>query len=570
MVCVMFSNRFSRLLLIVLISVTCAVHKVAAAPEAIGAQAQLEAIAADENNPLAGVSLAVMVDNEFIFQGAAGCAQFHERDGQPCRRAMKPQTKARFASVSKMAAAFAALKLADEGLLDLDKDVSEYLGWPLRNPAFPNEAITARHLMAHLSGIRDPDVYWISAPEGMEEFLSGRTDFFDSENGTGGFFTYANLNYGLLGAVMENAAGERFDGIVRTRLLAPGNIDAGFNWSGVSRKGRRLGATLYRQEKGAWAAQTDGGAILKAKGPYFLSADGLKPKKYLASYRPGHNATLFSPQGGLRASAGDLVRLMRSADAWGLLERAAEPLWNYDASTENGDTDGGFFNRYGLGVHTLQGDETAFPTRTFVGHAGEAYGLYSGAWKVTAPGEEDIFFAFAVTGTTTPPAVGAHSGFNAVEEKVAALAMDIAAKAASGERRDDEHPEPRPYDADRNAMQDVDAALLAATANGKRVIVVLGANWCHDSRGLAAKFQQDELQAVVQENYELVYVDVGRRDRNLDVGARFGVPELFGTPTVLVLSANGDVLNADTVHDWRTAYSKPYTDVLRYFETFAP
>ncbi|WDI32352.1 thioredoxin family protein [Hyphococcus flavus] len=128
---------------------------------------------------------------------------------------------------------------------------------------------------------------------------------------------------------------------------------------------------------------------------------------------------------------------------------------------------------------------------------------------------------------------------------------------------------PRPFDASRNAMMDVDAALAAAEVNRKNVLLVLGGNWCHDSRGLAAKFEQPELAAVIEDGFVLVWVDVGRRDRNLDVAARFGVIELFGTPTVLVLSPEGMLLNRESVHDWRTADSKPYDETLDYFKRYA-
>ena len=129
--------------------------------------------------------------------------------------------------------------------------------------------------------------------------------------------------------------------------------------------------------------------------------------------------------------------------------------------------------------------------------------------------------------------------------------------------------DPRPFDANRNAMQDVDIALKAAEYTRNNVLLVLGANWCHDSRGLAAKFQQPELDRLVSESYELVWVDVGRRDRNLDVARRFGVGQLIGTPTVIITSPNGHVLNSESVHDWRTADSISYEDTLAYFAKFA-
>ncbi|WP_428407767.1 thioredoxin family protein [Hyphococcus sp.] len=166
--------------------------------------------------------------------------------------------------------------------------------------------------------------------------------------------------------------------------------------------------------------------------------------------------------------------------------------------------------------------------------------------------------------TTT---VGAAAGVTTAAVKTTAGVSGDAVEAAFEPRDHDD--DPRPFDDARNAMADVNAALDRAQLNGKNVLLVLGGNWCHDSRGLAAKFEREELAGVIDDGYEVVWVDVGRRDRNLDVAQRFGVDDLYGTPTVLVLSPEGELLNRDSVHDWRTADSKPYDETLRYFERFA-
>lgn len=130
--------------------------------------------------------------------------------------------------------------------------------------------------------------------------------------------------------------------------------------------------------------------------------------------------------------------------------------------------------------------------------------------------------------------------------------------------------EPRPFDADANAHLDIDTAMAAAAISGKRPLLVLGGNWCHDSRGLAAKFQNPELANVVRDGFELVWVDIGHRDRNMDVLDRFGIDEIYGTPTVLILSSEeGKLVNRQSIHDWRTADSKPYDETLEYFTAFA-
>ena len=133
----------------------------------------------------------------------------------------------------------------------------------------------------------------------------------------------------------------------------------------------------------------------------------------------------------------------------------------------------------------------------------------------------------------------------------------------------DEHAEPRPFDADRNAMADVETALLQSRATGRNALLVLGANWCHDSRGIAAKFQQPPLQQIIADNYHLVWVDVGKRDRNIDVAQRFGVDELIGTPTILIVSPEQQLLNRESVHDWRTAHSKSMDEAISYFRGYS-
>lgn len=141
--------------------------------------------------------------------------------------------------------------------------------------------------------------------------------------------------------------------------------------------------------------------------------------------------------------------------------------------------------------------------------------------------------------------------------------------AAASEKTAHDENEPRPFDEARDAMADVDAALARAEARGVRALFVLGGNWCHDSRGLAAKFETPALAALIAEKYELVWVDVGHRDRNLTVARRFGVGDLLGTPTVLIVSPGGDLLNADSVHDWRNAASRSEAETVAYFTEHA-
>ena len=140
---------------------------------------------------------------------------------------------------------------------------------------------------------------------------------------------------------------------------------------------------------------------------------------------------------------------------------------------------------------------------------------------------------------------------------VAMLALALGACASVPQQAAAPHPEARLYAADADAMADVDAALARASVSGKRVALVLGANWCHDSRALAGWLETARFRALA---YEVVYVDVGMpqtgEGRNLDIARRFGLDELKGTPALLVLEADGRAVNLESAASWRNAASR--------------
>jgi thiol-disulfide isomerase/thioredoxin len=134
----------------------------------------------------------------------------------------------------------------------------------------------------------------------------------------------------------------------------------------------------------------------------------------------------------------------------------------------------------------------------------------------------------------------------------------------------EDHPEARPFDDKTDANAAVDAALARAHAASRRVIVILGANWCHDSRALAGWFSTPRFIAMLTPRYELVYVDVGYKDRNLDIARRFGVQKVKGTPTVLVVDGTGKLLNKKDAPGWRNAASRSEDAIYRAFAEFTP
>ncbi|PHR56983.1 MAG: protein-disulfide isomerase [Robiginitomaculum sp.] len=131
----------------------------------------------------------------------------------------------------------------------------------------------------------------------------------------------------------------------------------------------------------------------------------------------------------------------------------------------------------------------------------------------------------------------------------------------------------RPYDSKIDAMKAVDEALARATLNNTKALIVMGANWCHDSRALATRFDTAEFKTLISQKYELVYVSAGtnpgQNNENKAVSKRFGVESIEGTPTVFIATPNGDVLNADSAVYWRNAHEIPSDMTLAYLEHYA-
>jgi thiol-disulfide isomerase/thioredoxin len=106
----------------------------------------------------------------------------------------------------------------------------------------------------------------------------------------------------------------------------------------------------------------------------------------------------------------------------------------------------------------------------------------------------------------------------------------------------------RPFDEAANADAQVNAAFARAKRSGKDVLIDLGGNWCADCRILSGLMERPELHAFLASHYEMVTVDVGRFNKNLQIPARFGITtRLEGVPAILIATPDGKLVNAGRV-----------------------
>jgi len=370
---------------------------------------------------LSGLAVAVLRQGEVSFEATFGRA--HIDPAGENHRDLTPEHLMRVASISKTLSAVVVMQLAEEGVLELDRDVSEYLGWELRNPHYPDRAITLRFLLAHVSSIRDAGgSYVIRYPRALQEaFDPADPDFGEryqtaaegTDRGPGAFFEYCNLNYGVVATVLEKVTGIRFDALMRQRFFEPLGLPGGFNVADLSEAERQGLATLYRKRdpEGLW----------NPEGPWFPQVDDLSegiptalPED--ADYVPGTNGAQFSPQGGARMSLRGLETLARLFAGDGsvggvrlLVPKSMKELrrevWSYDPDAGNRGEYDDTIDTWATGLEIISSETAenwffAGNVRTWVGHFGWAYGLRAGVWTDPASGDAVIY---ALTGTAFDP-----------------------------------------------------------------------------------------------------------------------------------------------------------------------
>jgi CubicO group peptidase (beta-lactamase class C family) len=412
----MFRSFYS--LLFVLLLSFCAKNSSISLNEAITIHTSLDSIA--KSHHLLGMSAVLIEDGSIRFSHFTG---FGKADSS---LKISGDTQFRIASISKLATTLAIMKLWEQGKLDLDKDVSDYLGWTLRNPAFPDKIITTRYLISHLSSIRDGEGYGNFVDKMISDQLDIRelflpngayftADIFSDSLEPGKYFSYSNSAFGLVATLVEKISGERFDIYTHNTLFKPLTMKASFN---VMTADLSNLATLYRSKDGKWNSQTDDYSIEKPS------------ERAYESYSPGKNGLLYGPQGSLRISTNDLITLSKlffndlppnqQVLAKSTIDTMLAFKWVYSKKEglENGDTWDGFWFSYGMGLHRLSGNDgdNLLNGTPLFGHPGIAYGLLSDFYLNR---ESKTGVIFITNGSLEPFKTAKGSGFYQVEIDVA-------------------------------------------------------------------------------------------------------------------------------------------------------
>jgi len=371
---------------------------------------RMRQLLSDPEHPVLAAALGVIKDGEILYSGAAGLKR-------PDGGTVTVDTKYRIASISKLVTAIGVWQLIEQGLIDPEADVSGYLGFVLRNPHHPDTPITVKMLLSHTSSIRDggvPGSYNIPYGHHISEFFTEGAPHYmpncwaSAAEAPGLFFAYCNMNYCLLGTVIENVSGQRFDKYMTDHIFAPMNLTCSYNVWDMPKDVQAQVGTLCRKIdtegnldpiKGIWTAQCDDFTVDRPDADY-------------AGYVIGTNGSLFGPMGSLRISMKELCQIMLMFCSGGAshgsqilkpdtLERMFAPAWTFDPALKNGDHYGGLMNCYGMGPHiftnTGKGDRLIADLELpFSGHTAEAYGLVGGMSFDRKRGNGIVYFVAGI------------------------------------------------------------------------------------------------------------------------------------------------------------------------------
>jgi len=127
-------------------------------------------------------------------------------------------------------------------------------------------------------------------------------------------------------------------------------------------------------------------------------------------------------------------------------------------------------------------------------------------------------------------------------------------------------PLPLPYNGEIYSESDIERFLDSSINKLKQPIIIFGGNWCPDCRILEGTLQLPTIKKYMIEHYEILHVDVGRYDKNMNLISYFKIPKEEGVPRVLVFDNKKNILNMESTKEWTTARDRKQQEIFNYFQ----
>jgi protein disulfide-isomerase len=131
-----------------------------------------------------------------------------------------------------------------------------------------------------------------------------------------------------------------------------------------------------------------------------------------------------------------------------------------------------------------------------------------------------------------------------------------------------EKPFPLPYERIDLNENDLRNFIDSTIDNNKQPVVIFGANWCPDCRILSAVLNLQTVNKYMDDNFEILYIDLGRYDINMSLMEFFNIMPQQGIPRVVILNKDKEVLNIKDTSEWTTARSRTKQEIFNYFQEY--
>lgn len=312
-----------------------------------------------EETGAVGLAVAVVKDGGIIFSNTYGKRNL-ETGGT-----IAQDDLFRIASISKSFTTTALMTLVEQGVLSIDSDVSDLVGFLVRNPKFPDKVITLKMLLSHTSSLNDFQGYFtldVFNPDKNPDYAKCYNDY-----EPGSKYQYCNLGFNTIGAIAEKFSGIRFDKFVSEKLLNPMGLEASFNPDDLDRAKFVPLYTYYQQD----TVTGEPAGFRESPAAYASRANVID-----SAYVMGYTTPIFSPTGGMKISATGLARYMAMH-----MNKGTDPVTGAviispesSALMQQPVVETGEGEHYCLALRTTR---TLIPGELMTGHTGSAYGLFS-------------------------------------------------------------------------------------------------------------------------------------------------------------------------------------------------
>lgn len=189
------------------------------------------------DNNVTGLSIALVDDQKIVWSTGFGYSDAENK--VPAT----PETPYRMGSIAKVITASAAMRMAEDGRMDIDQPLSRYLpGFSIKSRFDSTSPVTPRNIMTHHSGL--PSNYLKGMTNNNPPYFATLVDVVKDEYAAyppNYIFAYSNLGVTLLGAAIEKQSGQSYANYVERSLFQPLGMKSSYFASEPAIKGYKDG-----------------------------------------------------------------------------------------------------------------------------------------------------------------------------------------------------------------------------------------------------------------------------------------------------------------------------------------